>query len=540
MIIVKLRNTLEKIMASPAVILSLAILAPVTFMLCNNWFRYSFRELFVSFLVLTLVCSLIFVVGHFVYSRLDNRISGKSRVICGFVFCVFFAEVFLFCLELPLQGTFVFGNFFTKSIIAGFVIAFILCSDEIKFEFRLAFKAVKIFLVTWLFISIGSGIYSIVSTSVFGEEKLLDESERIKLVERPNIYLFILESYHDLKTMRDAYGINTEPLQSYALSHDFSIYENVYSNSPVTLGSMADIFSMRLNMVKGMGLHDIVPIGRELIGGGLGNQVYRILKENGYRTIYLTTDVPFDYIRNKGIYLDETDADFGFKLASAARPLCELVPRLNRYCYPTDKGSIEDIRPRFRNSLGDNIRMIIDESKNLSPFFIGFKSGAKHSPSRGTYTWKQKDEWVSSGEYQEAIDKGNQELSEIVDLVVEKDPSAVIVLIGDHGSWRLRNIWNDSAKDIAKLEQILIQNGESLDSLAHDIFGTFLAILMPGKGDISKGLPMSHVNVFRHIFAALADGADSDAILQRRALSESNLYGIKLVKDGIVQRPENP
>lgn len=535
MIYRQIQKHLGNIIASPAVVLPLAILAPVTFMLCNNWFRYSFRELFVSFLALVLVCSVILVVGRFVHSRLD-RVSGKSKPVYFFMFCILLTEVFLFCIELPLQGIFAFENFFTKLIVTCLVMASLLYFIIKKF----GFKPVVLFLVSWLFISVGTGLYSIISTSVLDDEEMLDESENIKLVERPNIYLFILESYHGLNTMRDVYHIDTEPLQSYVLSRGFTIYDNVYSNTSVTLSSMADIFSMRLNMTKEMGLHDIAPIGRELISGGLGNQVYRILKENGYYTIYLTTEEPFNYLRNKGVYLDETDADFGFKLASVTRPLCELVPRLYRYCYPPDKGTIENIQPRFRNRLSDNIRMVMEESKNKSPFFIGFKSGAKHTPSNGSYRWQQKDEWVSSGEYQKAVDKGNQEIFEIVDLIIDKDPSAVIVLVGDHGAWRLRGIWWDlPAWNIVNLDAVLKQNGESLDNLASDVFGTLLAIRMP-EGNISKGLPMSHVNIFRHIFAALADSANSDAILKRRAPSESNLGGLEIVKDGIVQHPEKP
>jgi hypothetical protein len=56
---------------------------------------------------------------------------------------------------------------------------------------------------------------------------------------------------------------------------------------------------------------------------------------------------------------------------------------------------------------------------------------------------------------------------------------------------------------------------------------------------------MSHVNLFRHIFAALADSANPDisrAILERRAPSESGMWllGFKLVENGIVQHPVKP
>jgi len=546
------------IMASPAGILPLAILAPAIFMLSNNWFMYSSQELLVSFLTLILVCSFIFATGHFIYSRLGSIISGKLKLLCYFIFCVLFVGVLLIFLELPLRGFFMHEGIFVlenprmKFAIACILIACFLYFAIIKFEFKPVFKLVKIFLTTWLFLSMGTGLYSLVSTSTSNDKSILDESEHIELVGRPNIYLFILESYYDLNTMRDIYDIDTEPLQSHILSHGFTIYENVYSNSPYTLMSMTDMFGMRLNIAQAIGLHDIPTIGRILIGGGSGNQVYRILKENKYHTAFLAPYPPLYYFYSRGVYLDESNVDFE---STSIRPLCESVPRLSRYCYGVGATLLDDGRefenlspefrvpPEFRNNLVDNIRMVIDRSK--APLFLGFKSGANHAPF-WKYSWKQKDEWVSSGAYRNNVNRGNQEIFEIVDLIADKDPSAVIILIGDHGATRLRHIWKE-AEGLAELEQFLGQNGESLDSLAHDIFGTFMAIRMPGKGDISKGLPISHVNLFRHIFAALADNAEADSILRRRAPSESDLgnvdsrlKGIKLVKDGIVQRPTKP
>jgi len=524
---------------SPAVFFLLSWL--FVFMLNNNFFGRSYQATFVPFASLLMASFVIVVAGNIIYSRFEKRINGKlDKYLHCSMLCMLFIGALLIFLDLILQESFTHDH----DSLMKFIMACLVMAGASHFiVMKHGFKPIKLFLVSWLLLSIGTGLYSIISTSVLGEEKILGESEHIELVERPNIYLFILESYHDLGTMSDIYGIDTEPLTSYVASRGFSIYENVYSNSPQTLSSMTDMFGMRLNIAQAIGLHDITTIGRILIGGGLGNQVYRILKENNYHTVFLAPDPPLYYFYNKGIYLDETNIDLSNRISSA-RPLCESVPRLRRYCYGVK--IVDNIQPKFRNSLVNNIRMIIEDSESKVPLFVGFKSGADHTISSG-YTWRKKDEWVSNGQYQKSVNKGNQEIFEIVDLIIDKEPSAVIVLVGDHGSWRLRGIGESAGGDFAELEQILDQNGESLDRLAHDAFGTFLAIRMPGKGDISKGLPMSHVNLFRHIFAALADSTESDAILQRRAPSESDLgsldsrlKGIKLVKEGVVQHPEKP
>ncbi|MCL2075679.1 MAG: hypothetical protein FWH15_04430 [Betaproteobacteria bacterium] len=592
----------HKQIASPAWTLPLAILAPVAFMLSNNWFMYSLPELAISFSVLLMVCSLVFVTGKLVCPWLESKTSGKLKPVCRFMFCILFVSVLLVLLELPLSSS-AAKNFayltiieFVASIFLYFILILFITKKTVYslFENRIknlrlwhlmlcvliliilllffgstlqaistsmqfwqnfvfavillclvvmqyGFKPIRLFLAIWIFMSAGTGVYSAVSVAF--EEKIAYDDEHIILKNRPNIYLFLLESYHDLETMQTVYGIDTEPLQSFALSRDFFIYGNTYSNSYWTLLSMAEMFEMRLAYSMSIGNDDIMPRGRRLIGGSSDNQVYRILKENGYRTTYLTSERPFYYINQKGIYLDDTDVDFEFGLNFRLRPLQELFPSVYCLCKPIPArfdGRIDNIKPKYRNALIDNIRSIIEKSKSEIPLFLGFKSGALHASH-----WKQKDEWVASGRYQEGIKNGNQEIFEIVDLIVDKDPSAVIVLIGDHGATRLRNIWDDAIKgDIASLDALLKQRGESLDTLASDMFGMFLAIRMPGKGDISNGLPMSHVNLFRHIFAALADdGSDPDAssaILQRRAPSESNLDGFILVRDGVVQHPVKP
>jgi len=531
----------QKKMASPAWTLPLAILAPVIFMWSKNWFMYNFHEISISFLTLFLACSLVYVTGKFIKIKIKERF----RFLWRFMLCMLFLSVLLIFLELSLRKVFAPEYFWFGVISVYFVTVLFLYFIVTKHGFGL----INVFLLFWLILSTGTGLYGAVSTVFEGDA--LDESERIELKKRPNIYLFILESYHDLKTMNEVYGIDVESLQSWLSSRDFLVHENVYSNAHATLLSMTNIFGMRLNVAQGMGNNDIEPKGRKLIGGGTGNQAYRILKENGYYTVYLTSDTenPFYYFHPQGKYLDETDIDFG--PAPGLRPLYDgLFPFINR-AYDSyrglkkDKnGRINSLQPKFRNKLIDNIRIVMEETGNKRPLFIGFKSGALHTPTDSTYTWKQRDEWVSGQKYQEGVKRGNQELIEIVDSIVEKDPSAVIVLLGDHGAWRLQGIWKEAVYgDAASLDALLRQHGESFDTFASDIYGTFLAIRMPEKGDISNGLPMSHVNLFRHIFAALTASPETGrAILERRVPSESgqDLLGFRLIKDGIVQHPAKP
>jgi hypothetical protein len=179
-----------------------------------------------------------------------------------------------------------------------------------------------------------------------------------------------------------------------------------------------------------------------------------------------------------------------------------------------------------------SLSLAIDEGMQRNqPFYIGFKDGATHTPTRG-YTWENKEDWVTGGRYQEVVKKSNQRLVKIVDHIIVADPQSIIILLGDHGSHRLLGI-DSGVGELSELEAILQKNGESMDSLAKDYFGVLMAIRMPGGvRDISQGYPMSHVNLFRHIFAALSDDM---AILKERQPAWSRFRNFVLVKEGIVQ-----
>jgi hypothetical protein len=62
-----------------------------------------------------------------------------------------------------------------------------------------------------------------------------------------------------------------------------------------------------------------------------------------------------------------------------------------------------------------------------------------------------------------------------------------------------------------------------------------LAIRTPeGAKDISWGLPMSNINLFRHIFAWCND---DPGLLRDRVKQVSDIEGFKLVEDGKIASP---
>jgi len=85
--------------------------------------------------------------------------------------------------------------------------------------------------------------------------------------------------------------------------------------------------------------------------------------------------------------------------------------------------------------------------------------------------------------------------------------------------------------DIEEIGRQLTERNLTLDEFAQDNFGTLLAIRLPGgeQRDISYGLALNHVNLFRHVFAYLND--DPDILKTREEPSLSRVGDLILGRD---------
>ena len=122
-----------------------------------------------------------------------------------------------------------------------------------------------------------------------------------------------------------------------------------------------------------------------------------------------------------------------------------------------------------------------------------------------TYTYKQKQQWIKSQEYQNNLKAQFDEIIKVIKVIDKNDPNAVIILLGDHGSCITRGYphkSNDNAKNHSeKLYNFAQKDGETLRSVADDIFHVFAAVRLPNGLQLEPNF--SSVNVFLKIFALL-------------------------------------
>lgn len=336
-----------------------------------------------------------------------------------------------------------------------------------------------------------------------------DNNFLVKFDDTPNIYLFWLESFQGTRTLKNTFDADITPLITYLNEKNFSVCENMYSSSGATLISMLSLYSFgkftSTNFHFGeIGFADAIQPARTLVGGGAGNTLLKVLKFNNYTTNILTNDL--GYFNYKGKYLDYNE------LLDTINPLqIKLLPSYyftKLYEKMDTMNQIGNISHNINKlPLKEQIKNQIDKmQKKGLPYFFAWKEDTTfHSPIRGQYTYLQRDSWIKTGGYKEAIEKTSTEvIPEIINMILEVDKNAIIVLLGDHGAHTYRGIYDDLT--------MLTKNNISLSDYVDDRFNVFCAVRLPEKyakfsfdgGDTY----INHMNIFVHIFSLLAQNPE--------------------------------
>jgi len=213
-----------------------------------------------------------------------------------------------------------------------------------------------------------------------------------------------------------------------------------------------------------------------MIGGNDDNHLFKILKDNGYHITFLTMDSHY-YFQIQGPNLDATD--IGSMLFT---PLSDLNPRRFRPLVAIfSKRRAED---GFQGTLAD--QAVERGQQRGGPFMVIFKGGANHVHRKyyRSFRGSQKEFEAWKAEYLKLVARGD-------------------------GAWGYRSVFQQSyhSGDMELFSRQLTERGVTLDEVAQDTFGVFQAIRLPGgEGrDLSQGMALNPVNLFRHVFAYLND-----------------------------------
>lgn len=259
------------------------------------------------------------------------------------------------------------------------------------------------------------------------------------------------------------YKHDNSDFENYLTQKGFINYEGFRSNYASTLTSNSSLFMMKHHHYfyrpeKG----DLFNYRKHIV---TENAVLSILKNNNYQTHYIVEN---PYI-----------------LAN--------VPKLG---FDSVNISYDEFGPLFQwgNPVHDvyaDLMTLVNQNTSTPQFyFVEFYKPSHVSTTKKLSIGKEQERklWI------DRLKEANKLLVNLVDSVLERDPNALIVILGDHGGY----VGFDFTGQMEN--KILIRD------LIYSTFSTKLSILWPSeKLKQSSSKIKSTVNVFRHVFSNLAE-----------------------------------
>lgn len=482
-------NWVDRLKQAPAWVWTLPLcpLIPTLFLWANNVAYYPIKSVLASFLIIIIASAICYLLLYLIAEKIINQNqSVKSlsfcfyNLFCGFVICALgFSTI---------HGLFYGYRFY---VLTCFPILLTLV------VYLLGYRAVNYLFVAQISVSIILFCFNYGTDKQINLEVKETVSELPILKNKPNIYYFLCESYQNLDYVQDVFGYDSSGFLANLKQHGYTIYNNIYSNSYYTLGTLTNIFTMSANMSPASSSlsFDASSWERSVIGGGKGNRLLEILKYNGYETsIYFKGDNYF--FKFKGDFLDHTDISFGVRdLLQPIEDTNSRMPQLLNIILPSYETNVE------QDSLTILKNHFLKTKNSPKPQFFAHRLFKADHTSPTEYTYHTRDDFIESRFYQKGIKEGNTEIEAIMKTIEINDPNSIVIFLGGHGVWTLRGFPLNSPTGDLVLS--LSKEGFTLNDFINDLFYVFAAIKLPE--DVVPLKQFSPANIFSQLFDRLSD-----------------------------------
>jgi len=451
----KQQNWLSKFLAAPSkypIVLALATgLYPIFYYYTNNYSLINTARHLSFFIALFFGLPwVIFFANHLFFKSKSRKIKRRIPTFFNVMFFLVFIEL---CLYAKLQWV------FTMIILA---VALLVARFFSRYLGRIALFQLLLAGVALCF------AVPVISGQLNYSERWMEQPDNIEEVifqKRPNIYFIQPDGYVNFSEINKGYyQFDNSDFASFLEDKRFTTYPDARSNYSTTLTSNSSIFSMKHHYYNnGYNFKERMNAREVIISD---NAVLRVLKNNNYKTHYLT----------EWAYLLINRPEMGY---DACNFNYDEIPLLS-----TGFDEIREVEP----SLSKCIDLDQDQSKF---FFIElFLPGhiATHS-NESTGKEKEREWWISN------LKTANEKLKTLLSTIEAKDPEALVVIMSDHGGY----VGMDYMRELS----IKTQERDKL----YSGFSAILAVKWPNNmaPKFDKELKTG-VNLFRILFAYL--GAD--------------------------------
>jgi hypothetical protein len=286
-----------------------------------------------------------------------------------------------------------------------------------------------------------------------------------KPVVTPSIYLLVYDSYVVSETM-SAYGIDNQAQEQYLEGQGFKIYPYTYSVGSFTMTSMSRVLNSSLNFYG--------PGRRGVSGDGV---VQNLLEGFGYKTYG---------VFHSGYYLRGTIPGYDYSFPGYDSSSIIFIKAILEGAFRFDIEFDDVTQDQFVQEK-ESILSKLDEGPR---FIYAHSKLPNHSQNSGACLPNEVEL------YAERLAKANIEMRHDIEMIMENDPSAIVIVAGDHGPYLTKNCVGtaDGGYDISQISRLDIQ----------DRYGTFLSIRWPSaeyeEYDDIKVLQDLFPAIFSYIF----------------------------------------
>ncbi|TBN05620.1 hypothetical protein EYD45_04925 [Hyunsoonleella flava] len=414
------------------------------FTLVNSWEQFGF---FILCYVFIPIC--VFYLLYIFFERIDKNKRYLKYLIPIFNLITFSAFVVI--------STY---GFKTKALVLAITVAIligIVFSRHIKkiivFQYLLAF---------FVLLKLVPDIYKVTNYSSKWMAQP-DDIENVVFKKKPNIYVIQPDGYANFSKLKDVpYNYDNSNFESFLKDNDFKFYSDFRSNYISTLSSNSSMFAMKHHYYNNS------PSGKELYGTRKviagDNPVISILKKNGYKS-FLLLERSYLLVNRPHLYYDYCNIDLS-EVSYLARGF-----EINKSLVGTMDTLVSN------NTETDNFYFL----RIMRPSHVSVNK----SESRGI---KGEREF-----YLSELEKANQTLKEIINIINNKDENSLIVIMADHGGYIGLNY---------SMESRIKQTNETT---INSIYTSALAIKWPNKVPDFDDKFKTPVNLFRILFSYLSD-----------------------------------
>ena len=448
-------------------------LFPILIIFSQNIGKINLEEL-----ILPIILILSFSILVYYFLRIFLKNSYKSAMIVTLILIISFSygHVYILLLDISENGIDIARNLY---LIPLFTTVFVLGTYLIIRTKRILNNATTILnVISFVFILVAISNVGITTAEVFNCEECSNQEffyERkdfsnyfenhefslMKGQELPNVYYLILDEYAREDALLEYHNFDNSEFIESLEDKGFHVAKNSFANYPMSVNSISSLMNMNyVNFLKyeiGSEVRNFKPLIGKEYGLYQNNQVIKAFKDMDYKIIIFNT-FSLDIYGNP-----LSDHDVCNRTVNMLdNELVDTLARTSIFGYFVERFAEDELRQVTLCAFDEFSKMGEEFEKPVfvwahvmlphPPWLFG-PNGEEITPGKPLLVSDNPEfrgsGWVPKNQYIEQLQFANKKTIEVVEKILEKDSSSIIIIQGDHGTaWDIRGEkWQNPSND---------------------------------------------------------------------------------------------